>query len=116
MPSGATSITHRDMVHPNERCHMGENGKKVAQMCTTHLGSQLLAKQIRAPSIETDRTKCSRSGNLTRRDTVHSTKRCHMVANSKQAARTCTMHLYSYNLAKQIWVPSNETGQPERAW
>ena len=55
-------------------------------------------------------------GDHTRCDTTRLTERiCHKGENNKRAARTCTRHPHSQNLAKLIQVPSNKTARPEHA-
>ena len=56
------NLTRRDMVHPTEWCHKGENDKRATRTCTRHPGGHNLAKLIRAPSNEAARRKRARSG------------------------------------------------------
>ena len=71
---------------------------------------------IQAPSNETTQHKRTRSSDLTWRDMACLTERCHMGANDKRVARTCTSwHPGGHNVEKLIQVPSNETCRPECA-
>ena len=57
--------------------------------------------------------KCARSSDLTRCDMARPTEPCLKGENGKWATRTCTRHPGGHNLAKLIWVPLNETTQPD---
>ena len=108
-------LTRRDTAHPTERCHKGENDKRVTRTCTRHSGGHNLAKLIWVSSNKTARPKHARSGELARCDTTCPTERCHKGENNKQATQMCTRHPGSHNLAKLIWAPSNETARIECA-
>ena len=109
-------LAQRDMVHPIERCHKGENGKQATQTCTRHPGGHNLAKLIWAPSNEMAQLERTQLDDLTRPDTTRLTERiCHKGANRKWAARTCIRHPGSHKLAKLIQAPSNKTTRLERA-
>ena len=56
----------------------------------------------------------TRTNALTWGDTTRPLERTHMGANGKRAARTCTRHPGSHNLANLTRAPSDQTARPGR--
>ena len=97
---------------------MGANGKRAARSCTRHPGGHNLSKSDTVALRPNDPT---RTDDLTWH--AHPNGRPHparhgaptrtVAHGSKRAARTCTRHPGSHNLANMTRAPSGQTTRPD---